>query len=213
MGWDEFPPTSDKLMTLSNGGKGRMRGLLQSDPQMQQRSAARGPGGHRTQCSGDPSHGERPGDMGSGTDRTLLVSGDLCSGRGLLLCDEDTDAHRIPSDDRHSVPAMVTQAHGRRPAQWGHRRGHTARARALQSAFCCMSPGSLLRPIKSNQIQLRKETFISKELLQGGRGTVTGDASILMGVGIIPGEEPLYLYKGQCYWREVTHMIEGAMGQ
>ena len=42
--------------------------------------------------------------MGSGADRTLLMPGGLCSGRDLLLCDEDTDTHRTPSDDRHQRP-------------------------------------------------------------------------------------------------------------
>lgn len=79
-----------------------MKDLLQSDPQMKQRSGGRGPGGHRTlKCSGDPSHGERPGDVGSGVDRTLSVSGDLCLGRG-LLCDEDTHTQDPHSDDRHT---------------------------------------------------------------------------------------------------------------
>lgn len=40
--------------------------------------------------------------MGSGVDRTLLVSGDLCLGRGLLLCDEDTRTQDPHSDDRHT---------------------------------------------------------------------------------------------------------------
>ena len=48
--------------------------------------------GQETQWSGDLSYGEKPGDMGTGVDRTRLVSCDLCLGRG-LLCDGDADTH------------------------------------------------------------------------------------------------------------------------
>lgn len=125
MGWGEFPPIADKLRTLSSGGKGRMRDLLQSDPQMQQRSGARGPGGHRT-LSAQVTRVTGSGLETWGQAQTgLLVSGDLCSGEvSSVIRTQTRTGSPVMTDTR--VPATVTQ---RVPCTVGHRRCHTARAR------------------------------------------------------------------------------------